>query len=101
MFFGDVSHLHRHLQRYSPALHEFHRRTNCDPSGARLGDDDDGIREVHINTTEGLWTGARNFLRPFRGVHKDHLAGYVAMCKHSVNLKRITPGFIAALVRCT
>ena len=63
-------------------------------------DDGDDIREVHINTTEGMWTGIRNFLRPFRGVHKGHLAGYIAMCEHSVNLKRITPKFIAALVRC-
>jgi transposase-like protein len=63
-------------------------------------DDGDDIREVHINTTEGMWTGIRNFLRPFRGVHKDHLSGYIAMCEHSVNLKRITPKFIAALVRC-
>ena len=64
-------------------------------------DDGDDIREVHINTTEGMWTGARNFLRPFRGVHKDYLAGYVAMCEHRVNLKCISPQFIAALVRCT
>lgn len=63
-------------------------------------EDGDGIREVHINTAEGLWTGTRNFLRPFRGVHKDYLSGYVAMCEHSINLKRITPQFIAALVRC-
>jgi len=63
-------------------------------------DDGDGIREVHINTAEGMWTGTRNFLRPFRGIHKDYLAGYVAMCEHSINLKRITPQFIAALVRC-
>ena len=63
-------------------------------------DDGDGIREVHINTTEGMWTGARNFLRPFRGVHKYYLSGYVAMCEHRINLKRITPKFIAALVRC-
>jgi transposase len=64
-------------------------------------DDADGIREVHNNTIEGMWTSTRNFLRPFRGVHKQHLAGYVAMCEHSVNLKRISPRFIAALVRCT
>ena len=63
-------------------------------------EDGDGIREIHINTTEGMWTGTRNFLRPFRGVHKDHLSGYVAMCEHRVNLKHITPQFIAALVRC-
>ena len=64
-------------------------------------DDGDGRREVHINTTEGMWTGVRNFLRPFRGVHKIYLADYMAMCEHSINLKRITPRFIAALVRCT
>ena len=29
--------------------------------------DGDGRREVHCNTLEGLWTGVRNFLRPFRG----------------------------------
>jgi transposase-like protein len=63
-------------------------------------DDGDGIREVHINTTEGMWTGTRNFPRPFRGVHKKHLSGYVAMCEHRINLKAITPKFIAALVRC-
>ena len=30
-------------------------------------DDGDGVREVHVNTIEGLWTTLRNFLRPFRG----------------------------------
>ena len=33
-------------------------------------DDGDGVREVHRNTPEGLWTGLRNSLRPFRGVNK-------------------------------
>ena len=64
-------------------------------------DDDDGIREVHIHTPEGMWTGVRNFLRPFRGVNKKHLSGYVAMCEHRSNCKSITPEFIAGLVRCT
>ncbi len=50
-------------------------------------EDGDGIREVHINTTEGLWAGVCNFLRPFRGEHKAHLAGYVAMCEHRIKLK--------------
>ena len=42
-------------------------------------DDGDGIREVHVNTSEGLWTGLRNFLRPFRGVNKMYLYQYVAI----------------------
>jgi transposase len=62
-------------------------------------DDGDGIREVHTNTCEGLWAGLRTFLRPFRGVHKRFLSGYVAMHEFRVNLKRISVTFIAALVR--
>lgn len=45
--------------------------TVCHSQGEWARDDDgDGIREVHCNTLEGIWTGLRNFLRPFRGVHK-------------------------------
>ena len=62
-------------------------------------EDGDGIREVHTNTVEGMWTGLRNFLRPFRGVHKKHLAGYVAMHEHAVNLKKMSPALISALVQ--
>lgn len=61
-------------------------------------DDGDGIREVHVNTLEGLWTDVRNFLRPFKGVHKKHLSGYVALCEFRRNLKRISPTFISSLV---
>lgn len=62
-------------------------------------DDGDGRREVHVNTTEGMWTDVRNFLRPFKGVHKKHLAGYIAMAEFRRNQKRITPNFIAAIVK--
>jgi transposase len=65
--------------------------------GAR-DDEGDGIREVHTNTSEGLWTTARHFLRPLRGVHKKYLHCYLAMCEHKINLKRISPAFIARLV---
>jgi transposase len=62
-------------------------------------DDHDGWYESHTNLIEGLWTGLRNFLRPFRGVHKCYLDGYVALYEFRVNLKQISPTFIAALVR--
>src|SRR5918911_4786852 len=41
--------------------------TVCHTPGQRewaRDDDGDGIREVHDNTLEGIWTGLRNFLRP-------------------------------------
>jgi transposase len=62
-------------------------------------DDGDGCFESHTNSNEGLWTGLRNFLRPFRGVSKHFLHGYVAIHEFRVNLKGISPIFIAALVR--
>lgn len=61
-------------------------------------DDGDGIREVHVNTIEGMWTSVRNFLRPFRGVHKRYLSQYVAMSEFDINQKRITPKFISSIV---
>ncbi len=61
-------------------------------------DDGDGIREVHINTAEGLWTGLRNALRPFRGVHKKYLGQYVAMFEWAHNIKTVTVEFLQALV---
>jgi transposase len=61
-------------------------------------DDGDGVREVHCNTLEGLWTGARNFLRPFRGVNKVYLEHYVKMFEWSHNLKRVTNDFLRVLL---
>ena len=49
------------------------------------------MREVHDNTLEGLWTGLRNFLRPFRGVNKEYLYQYVAIFEWGHNIKRVTP----------
>ena len=45
-----------------------------------------------------MWAGLRTFLRPFRGVHKRFLSGYVAIHEFRVNLKRISVSFIAGLV---
>ncbi len=61
-------------------------------------DDIDGIREVHVNTMEGTWTGPRNFLRPFRGVSKWHLAGSVAILEWANTLKRVTDDFLGLLL---
>ena len=61
-------------------------------------DDGDGIREVHDNTLEGMWTGLRNHLRIFRGVNKEYLHQYVAIFEWSYNVKRATPEFLRALL---
>ena len=75
-----------------------HARPN--PEYAR-DDDGDGIREVHCNTMEGIWTGLRNFLRIFRGVHQKYLAQYVGIFQWCHNLKRVTAEFLHALLGVT
>lgn len=74
----------------------------CHGDGEWARDDDmDGFRETHINTIEGAWTTVRNFLRPFRGVHKKFLAGYIAICEFAINIKTVTVEFISKLVQRT
>lgn len=80
-----------HILREHPTVGQ------AEPAWAR-DDDGDGVREVHTNTAEGMWTDVRNYLRPFKGLHKDYLSSYVAMAEFRRNLKRISPSFIAALV---
>ena len=58
----------------------------------------DGVREVHCNTMEGLWTGLRNFLRPFRGVSKWYLAQYVAIFQWAHNLKSVTNEYLRIIL---
>jgi transposase-like protein len=75
--------------------------TVCHTPGRRewaRDDDGDGVREVHDNTMEGIWTGLRNFLRPFRGVSKWFLSEYVSIFQWSHNLKRVTADFLRAMM---
>jgi len=60
-------------------------------------DDGDGINEVHTNTIEGLWTGLRNFLRIFRGVHKKYLHLYCAIFEIKNNFKKVTRAVVQSL----
>lgn len=66
-----------------------------------LDEDGDGVREVHVNTIEGLWTGVRNFLRPFRGVNKIYLQQYLAIHEWAHNLKKISLSFLRILCGVT
>ncbi len=83
---------------YDPIV-RIHRAVNPGKGEGSRDEDGDGKGEVRVNTCEGLWTAVRNFLRPFRGVHKKHLAGYGAICEFRINLKQVSPSFISQLVR--
>jgi transposase-like protein len=61
-------------------------------------DDGDGIREVHCNTMEGIWTGLRNCLRPFRGVNKHYLDQYVNVFEIGYRFKTVTATVLRAMM---
>jgi len=63
-------------------------------------DDRDGVREVHTNRIEGLWTGLRNFLRTFRGVSKEYLGQYAAVFEWRNRVKRTERNELRALFTC-
>lgn len=76
--------------------------TVCHSAGEYARDDDgDGVREVHNNTNEGIWTGLRNFLRPFRGVSKWYLDQYAAMFQWGYLCKTVLGDCIRALCGLT
>lgn len=78
-------------------MQRVHRTVNHGQREWARDDDDDGIREVHTNTIEGLWTGVRNFLRTFRGVAKWNLYHYCAVHEWRNNTKQINTAFVKAL----
>ena len=47
---------------------------------------------------EGIWTGLRNFLRPFRGVSKWCESQYVAMFEWGHNIKEVTDEFLRVML---
>jgi hypothetical protein len=85
---------------YLPQYNRIHVAV-CHKPGCRVwavDEDGDGIREVHNNTIEGVWTGLRNFLRIFRGVHKKYLYQYVAIFEWAHNLKVASHHFLRVLL---
>jgi hypothetical protein len=77
-------------------------QVTADHSGPRssyaVDADGDGVREVHCDTMEGIWTGARNFLRPFRGVSKWCESQYVAMFEWGHNIKEVADEFLRVML---
>jgi len=89
---GAYDHLHEQGRLHATVCHAPGKR-----EWAR-DDDGDGIREVHNNTMEGLWTGLRNFLRRFRGMHKKYLDQYVAVFEWIYNVKTATIDHLRAML---
>ena len=92
--YTDECHAYEHISETGRS----HSHVNHSQGEWARDDDGDGVREVYCNTLEGIWTGLRNFLRPFRGVHKKYLAIYVVMFEWSHNIKRANVNFLRAIM---
>ena len=89
---GGYNHLPELGRNHSPVCHTPGQR-----EWAR-DDDGDGVREVHNNTMEGIWTGVRNFLRTFRGVNKEYLGQYIGIFEWGYKIKTVTLEFLRSLL---
>ena len=87
------NHLHENQRTHAAVNH------NAKPKEFARDDDGDGVREVHCNTMEGIWTGLRNFIRAFRGVSKIYLQGYVAIFEWGHHLKAVAAHLIQLLLQ--
>ena len=75
-----------------------HSKVNHSNKEYARDDDKDGKNEVHCNSCEGLWTGLRNFIRPFRGVNKTYLEQYVAIFQNTFNFKEQFEHVLRAMI---
>jgi transposase-like protein len=75
-----------------------HHRVNHSQGEYARDDDGDGIREVHVNTTEGLWSLLRSWLRPHRGVSQTYLPKYLGFFECIHNLRRRGKALLGALL---
>ncbi|WP_296806931.1 IS1595 family transposase [Thiocapsa sp.] len=75
----------------------------CHSRGEYARDEDgDGFHEVHVNTIEGVWSLLRSWLRPHRGISREHLPMYLSFFQFVHNSrargKGLLPALLAALV---
>lgn len=91
-FFSDEAH---HFDPLDDAVDTHHTTAHGQNEYAK---DPDGLHQIHSNTIEGIWTEWRNFIRPFKGLHKRYLPGYLAIFEWAFNIKHVTHDFLRALL---
>jgi transposase-like protein len=96
MVYTDEWHAYNHLPQLGRQHARVHHKVG-EREWAR-DDDGDGVREVHCNTLEGIWTGVRNFLRPFRGIHKAYLDQYLSVFEIGYCCKTVTAHLLRAMM---
>ena len=77
----------------------YQHATVCHARGEYARDaDGDGVREIHVNTMEGIWSLLRSWLRPHRGISQDKLPLYLAFFEFVHNVRQRGKALLGALV---
>jgi transposase-like protein len=77
----------------------YRHETVCHARGEYARDaDGDGVREVHVNTLEGIWSLLRSWLRPHRGISQEKLPSYLGFFAFVQNARRRGKALLGALV---
>jgi transposase len=79
-----------------------HKRVNHSAGEWARDDDGDGVREVHVNTIEGVWSLLRSWLRPHRGISQEKLPLYLGFFEFVHNArargKALLPSLLGILL---
>ena len=74
-------------------------RTVCHAAGEFARDEDgDGFWEVHVNTSEGIWSLLRSWLRPHRGISQEKLPLYLGFFEFVHNVRKRGKALLGALI---
>jgi transposase len=77
----------------------YEHKTVCHGRGEYARDEDgDGVREVHVNTIEGVWSLLRSWLRPHRGLSQDRLPLYLGFFQFVHNARRRGKALLGSLI---
>jgi transposase len=75
-----------------------HQTVNHSQGEFARDDDDDGYREVHTHSLEGVWSLLRSWLRPHRGISQQKLPLYLAFFEFVHNRRRRGKALLPALL---
>jgi transposase-like protein len=92
--YTDESDLYARLAEWG-----YTHRTVCHAAGESARDDDgDGSCAVDVNTSEGVWSLLRSWLRPHRGVSQEELPLDLGCFEFVHNVRRRGKALLRALV---
>ena len=95
---GALVHTNEHDISARPEEWGYGHETACHAKGEYVRDGDgDGFCEVHVDTTEGVWSLLGSWLCPHRGISQEKLPLHLALFQFVHNARRRGKAFLGEL----